>query len=55
MADTDPIKPGDVAPPGTPGTGEDLCPKCSGSGKLGSDTCSECKGTGKVISGVGGG
>lgn len=55
MTETGPAKPGDVAQPDTPGTGEDLCPTCSGSGKLGPDTCLECKGTGKVISGIGGG
>ena len=27
--------PGDDALPGTPGTGEDICPTCHGSGKLG--------------------
>ena len=42
--------PGDQAPPGTPFTGEDLCPTCGGSGRLeqGED-CPTCGGTGKVI------
>src|SRR5688572_4854701 len=29
------LKPGDVAPTGTPGTGENTCPQCRGTGKLG--------------------
>jgi len=52
---TEPPKPGDEAPPGTPGTGENLCPQCGGSGKTANDeACPECKGTGKVNSGIGG-
>ncbi|MDH6165478.1 hypothetical protein M2282_000606 [Variovorax boronicumulans] len=47
---------GDEAAPGTPGTGEALCPKCGGSGRgLGGATCPECSGTGKVTQGIGGG
>ena len=49
------MNPGDQAAPGTPGTGEDLCPKCSGSGKLEGKSCEECDGTGKVIVGISGG
>lgn len=49
------IKPGDAAAPGTPGTGENTCPDCKGSGKLGSRACPTCAGTGKVIEGIGGG
>jgi DnaJ-class molecular chaperone len=45
---------GDVAPPGAPGTGENLCPVCSGSGDLNGSPCGHCNGTGKVIEGVGG-
>lgn len=55
MGATDPTKPSDEAPPGTPGTGENLCPACSGTGKINGDTCPECKGTGKVVTGIGGG
>jgi hypothetical protein len=47
--------PGDEAPPGTPGTGEDVCPRCGGSGKLDGADCPECEGTGIVIAGIGGG
>jgi hypothetical protein len=49
-----PLRPGDEAPEGTPGTGEDLCSKCHGTGKLGNQDCPECDGTGKVVKGIGG-
>lgn len=53
---TEKMHPGDEAPPGTPGTGEDVCPQCKGSGKDGAgQDCVNCGGTGKVIEGVGGG
>jgi hypothetical protein len=50
------LKPGDDAPPGTAGTGEDLCGDCDGTGirKDGSE-CPTCEGTGRVIRGIGGG
>jgi hypothetical protein len=48
------MAPGDVAPAGTPGTGENLCPACSGSGDLNGQPCAHCNGTGKVVEGVGG-
>lgn len=47
--------PGDEAPAGTPGTGEKVCPRCGGSGRLGASSCPECAGTGKVVAGIGGG
>lgn len=50
-----PSKPGDDAPPGTPGTGENLCPRCGGAGKVEAGPCPTCAGTGVVNSGVGGG
>ena len=28
------LNPGDQAKPGTPGTGENLCPDCGGSGRV---------------------
>ena len=55
MADNDSAKPGDEAAPGTPGTGENLCAECNGTGKVDGGTCPECRGTGKVITGIGGG
>jgi hypothetical protein len=47
-------RPGDLAPEGTPGTGEALCPHCSGSGRLQGAPCANCDGTGIVIAGIGG-
>lgn len=48
------LNPGDVAPPGTPGAGENVCPDCRGSGRIESRACPTCGGTGKVIEGLGG-
>jgi hypothetical protein len=45
------MNPGDAAPPGT---GENLCPACSGSGELNGQPCRHCNGTGKVVEGMGG-
>jgi DnaJ-class molecular chaperone len=52
----DRTNPGDEAAPGTPGTGENLCPHCNGKGRHedGSE-CPVCDGTGKVIEGLAGG
>lgn len=50
------LAPGDDAAPGTPGTGEDICPACRGSGKkVGGGDCPNCQGSGKVTEGIGGG
>jgi hypothetical protein len=49
-----PMSPGDEAPPGTAGTGENVCPRCGGSGKMAGGDCPECQGTGKVTVGIGG-
>lgn len=54
MADSEPSKPGDEAPPGTPGTGENLCRTCGGTGTVDDRTCPTCRGTGKVTTGIGG-
>jgi DnaJ-class molecular chaperone len=48
------INPGDAARPGTPGTGENVCPECKGSGRVGAVACKTCGGTGKIIEGIGG-
>lgn len=48
------LNPGDEAEPGTPGTGEDLCPVCSGTGRRAQHTCPNCNGSGRVIEGIGG-
>ena len=36
------MAPGDEAPPGTPGTAEDVCPACGGSGNIGGRECEPC-------------
>jgi hypothetical protein len=46
--------PGDEAPPGTPGTGEDVCPACHGSGRIEGSRCDTCGGSGKIIRAIGG-
>jgi hypothetical protein len=53
MTDAD-ANPGDEAPPSAPGTGENLCRRCAGSGRLENEPCPDCGGTGKVVEGVGG-
>ncbi|EPR17862.1 FAD-dependent pyridine nucleotide-disulfide oxidoreductase [Sphingobium indicum IP26] len=53
--DNERMKPGDQAPAGTEGTGENLCPTCGGGGRLNGEPCPNCEGTGKVIEGIGGG
>jgi len=50
-----PMSPADQARPGTPGTGEDVCPDCGGSGQRAGRECPTCQGTGKVTVGIGGG
>lgn len=53
--DPAPIRSGDEAPPGTPGTGEDICPECNGSGRTSNGArCANCEGTGRIVRGVGG-
>ena len=51
---SDPMAPGDQAPEGTPGTGENICPRCNGSGTLEGQPCPVCDGSGTVIEGIGG-
>jgi DnaJ-class molecular chaperone len=46
--------PGDEAAPGTPQTGEDICPECNGSGKMPDRAqCNNCGGTGRIVKNVG--
>ena len=49
-----PRNPGDEAPAGSPGTGENVCPVCRGTGAVQGKACVNCGGTGKVITGIGG-
>ena len=59
MSDNAATNPGDEAPAGTPGTGEDVCPVCHGTGSVleADDTiaCGNCGGTGVITEGIGGG
>ena len=48
------MAPGDEAPAGTEGTGEDICPDCGGSGRTDGGDCPGCAGSGKVIKGISG-
>jgi DnaJ-class molecular chaperone len=49
------MAPGDQAPPGTPGTGDNVCPTCNGSGRAQGAACPTCRGTGTVVEAIGGG
>ncbi|MEP6464558.1 MAG: hypothetical protein ABJC62_14365 [Frankiaceae bacterium] len=53
---TDPssANPGDQAPEGAPGSGDNLCPDCAGTGELDGQKCTTCAGTGIVQDAVGG-
>ena len=55
MTGPEDTNPGDEAAPGTPGTGENICPQCKGSGELDGMRCPVCGGSGKLIEGIGGG
>ena len=53
--DASDMNPGDEVPPGSPDSGENICPECHGSGTLADKReCSNCGGTGKIIQGIGG-
>ena len=46
-------KPGDEVPEGTPGTGENTCPACGGSGTVSGQPCEACGGSGVVTVNIG--
>ena len=50
---TEPMNPGDESPAGTPGTAENICPDCGGSGRRGASSCAACGGSGKIVANVG--
>jgi DnaJ-class molecular chaperone len=48
------LNPGDEVAPGTPQSGEAVCPECKGTGRIpGAGDCSNCGGSGKVTQLVG--
>ncbi len=66
MSSKPPIRqrtPEDDPAPGAPGTGEDICPECNGTGKKTEpetgaridEPCPRCAGSGRIIEGIGGG
>lgn len=48
------LNPGDEAPSGTTGTGEDVCPDCNGKGRIDGAPCETCGGSGTVTRAIGG-
>ncbi|WP_213247806.1 hypothetical protein [Bradyrhizobium sp. sBnM-33] len=48
------LNPGDEAAPGTPGTGDDICPECHGKGRIGGAPCPNCGGGGVITRAIGG-
>jgi RecJ-like exonuclease len=43
------MNPGDEVPPGSPGSGEAVCPQCTGTGRTDDGRrCGNCGGTGKI-------
>jgi RecJ-like exonuclease len=48
------MNPGDEVPPGSPDSGEAVCPRCKGTGRAGDERdCENCGGTGKVVQLIG--
>lgn len=47
--------PGDEVPAGMPGSGQDVCLECHGSGQLNGQPCANCGGTGIITRAIGGG
>lgn len=45
--------PGDEAAPGSPQTGDQICPRCQGSGRIEAHPCPDCGGSGRVVQIVG--
>ncbi len=44
-----PRHPGDEARPGSPQTGEQICPDCQGTGRREGDACAACGGSGRIV------
>lgn len=55
-SEPDDLRPGDEAATEDPGTAENICPDCGGSGQREDGSqCPTCSGSGRVTEGVGGG
>ena len=46
-------RPGDEARPGSKQSGEQICPRCGGSGRIAGAPCESCAGTGRITAIVG--
>ena len=44
----------EAVPAGTPGSGENACRRCAGTGKVDGAPCPACRGPGKVVTPIGG-
>ncbi|MDO5759119.1 MAG: hypothetical protein Q4P24_16970 [Rhodobacterales bacterium] len=44
----------EAVPAGSAGSGENICRKCNGEGRVDDKQCPECRGTGKVTTPIGG-
>ncbi len=42
-------------PADAPGSGENICRRCEGSGRADGVECPDCKGTGRIVTPIGGG
>lgn len=46
--------PGDATEPGPAGLGENICPKCEGSGQIDGAECVYCAGRGHIVEAIAG-
>ena len=53
MAQQPDMNPGDEVAPGTEQSGENVCPRCAGTGRVDDQPCAFCGGSGRVIELVG--
>jgi DnaJ-class molecular chaperone len=44
----------DAVPPGEAGSGENICRRCAGTGRIDGEDCPDCGGSGKVVTPIGG-
>jgi DnaJ-class molecular chaperone len=53
MPDAPDLNPADEVKPGTPQSGEQICPQCQGEGWLSGSPCGACGGSGRITALVG--